>query len=39
MSIMKWFKEWASDPVRVFNTLSAFLAGVLSGMLFTEYLK
>jgi hypothetical protein len=36
---MKWLKEWASDPVRVLNTLTTFLAGVLFGLLFTGYLK
>jgi len=30
---MKNFKEWLKDPVRVFNTLSVFLAGVTVGML------
>lgn len=36
---MKWVKEWASDPARVFNTLTAFLLGVLFGLLFGGYLK
>ena len=31
--------DWASDPARVFNTLSIFLAGVLFGLLVAGYLK
>jgi chloramphenicol 3-O-phosphotransferase len=32
------FREWVSDPVKVFNTLSVFMAGVVLGLLFGGYL-
>jgi hypothetical protein len=32
------FREWVSNPVRVFNTLSVFMAGVVLGLLFGGYL-
>lgn len=36
---MNWLKEWASDPSRVFNILSIFMAGVAVGLLVAGYLK
>lgn len=36
---MNWLKEWASDPVRVLNALSIFLAGIGIGLLVERCLK
>jgi chloramphenicol 3-O-phosphotransferase len=36
---LNWFKEWLSDPVRVFDSLSTFMAGVLTGALLSGWLK
>jgi capsular polysaccharide biosynthesis protein len=33
---MNTLLEWMSDPSRVFNTVSVFLAGVVVGMLLVE---
>jgi hypothetical protein len=30
---MNWLKKWASDPVRVLNALSVFLAGIGVGLI------
>jgi hypothetical protein len=35
---MNWLKEWASDPVRVLNTLSVLLIGIGLGFLIKDYL-
>lgn len=36
---MNWLKEWASDPVRVLNALSIFMAGIVVGLLIERCLK
>jgi hypothetical protein len=35
---MNWFKKWLSDPVRVLNALSIFMAGIGVGFLIKDYL-
>jgi hypothetical protein len=34
-----WFKEWLSNPARVLDSLSTFMAGALVGALLSGWLR